>query len=329
MTSLKEVTWTKLSVLRDSDPKTFCTPTSVPRLARNETYANDIINAWKADVSSTSSTRNSFHTLGSPFPYKGADDTEYAGYLVIPSTVDVNNISEKLPVIVLFHTGAGPQDIFNRFQADKIAREKCWGSKGCIIFVADILSDSTGWAWADRDRYWQLKRSLNEVSNQDGKTCRWKMRNRLSAVLNAVKSIDAADTNNIAAWGFCLGGQPVLELARMECDGVKGLITFHGMFNGAFSGDKESATNSDTKRPVLICNGQGDPWVAASDLDLAKESFENCGWSCRILNFENVVHNFSNPRTEYDEDEGFGYDENASIESWKSALELLNDIFEL
>ena len=42
-----------------------------------------------------------------------------------------------------------------------------------------------------------------------------------------------------------------------------------------------------------------------------------------------MVHNFSNPRTEYDEDEGFGYDENASIESWKSALELLNDIFEL
>jgi dienelactone hydrolase len=332
MISLQELAWTKLSDLRNCDPKSICTQSAVPRLARDETYAIDIIKAWKNDFSATS-TRDSSETLGAAFPYKGEDGTEYAGYLVVPSTVPVDVrssdiLSEKLPVVVLFHTGAGPQDIFNRFKADQLAREKCWGKKGCIIFIADILSDSTGWAWGDRDRYWKLKNSLNDISEKDGKTCRWKMRGILSAALDAINSIEVADTNRIVAWGFCLGGHPVLELARMKCDGIKGLIAFHGIWSGAFKAETEPSPETEKKRPVLICNGQKDPWVSAADLDLAIQTFKKCGFSCNVLNFENVLHNFSNPRTEYD-GEGFGYSQKASQESWESAIQFLTDIFEL
>lgn len=327
MISLKGFNWTKLSVVRNSDPKSLCTPTCKPRLARDETYAMDIIKAWKQDLSSQS-TRSTFETFGCPFPYRDANNNEYYGYLVIPSTVDVDNISEKLPLVVLFHTGAGPQDIFNRFKADQIAREKCWGSKGCIIFIADILSDPNGWAWGDRDRYWQLKRSLNEFTTQDGMNCRWKMRSRILPALHAIESLNEADPTTIVAWGFCFGGQPVLELARMQYISVKGLISFHGIFNDAFAGGKEIAVDIQESRPVLICNGQGDPWVPASDLALAKNTFETCGWSCEVMNFAKVLHNFSNPRTQYD-GSGFGYDKNASNQSWEAALKLIRNVFDL
>lgn len=330
MISLKDLTWTPMSLLRESDPKSLCHPTlGEPRLARDETYAKDIIKAWKADTDiSSKSNRNNIDTLVSPFSYKDTDGIDYAGNLVIPSSIDVSKTLQKLPVVVLFHTGAGPQDIFNMYKADKLCREKFWGASGCLVFIADILSDSSGWSWGDRDRYWKLRSSLNEVTNQAGKNCRWKLRNRVSAALNAVKSIDAVDSNKIAAWGFCLGGQPVLELARMQPSGVLGLITFHGLFDGVSLPDQETPINCDTKRRVLVCSGKGDPYNKASDLDLAKETFEHCGWSFKLRNFENVLHNFSNPRTEYD-GEGFGYDENAAIASWDSAIELLKDVFQL
>ena len=151
MRVLKNLNWSQQSLLRNNDPRLLIAPSAVPRLGREIGNAIDIIDAWKDDFHKEASRRNQFDTLGSPFPYKGLDksgsgeDIEYAGYVVIPPTVDLENIKEKLPVVILFHTGAGPQDIFNRFQADKIAREKCWGETGCIVFVADILSDPIGW----------------------------------------------------------------------------------------------------------------------------------------------------------------------------------------
>jgi len=332
MQLLRDCTWTPTSELRNADPQVLCLPTTVPRLAREESYAKDIIDAWNEHFhhASSESSRKYIDTLGSPFPYKGPNgDAEFSGYLIIPSTVDVNNIPDKLPVVIIFHTGAGPQDIFNRFQADKLARESCWGDTGCIIFVADVVSDFVGWTWGDRERYWNTRKDLLEVTERDGHKRRWKLRDTVAAAMDAVKSIDAVDTQRIVAWGFCLGGQPVVELGRMQCDGLKGLITFHGIFDGIDLPDKEDKKDNETRR-VLICNGLLDPHVPMSDIDTTKETFERCGWNCEVLNFENAQHNFSNPRTKYDDsDGGFGYDEHASTKGWTSALELIKDVFEL
>ena len=341
MVSLKELTWTSLSVLRNSDPKLICDPkVSIPRLARDESYGRDIIDAWKVDISSSHTSRNNFDTFGSPFPYECVDGVQYSGYVVIPSTIDLETVTEedKLPVVVLFHTGAGPQDIFNRFQADKLCREKFWGEKGCIVFVADIISDETGWCWGDRPRYWNARQSLLKVSTnnidkeeKEGKQCRWKLRKVISASLSAITSIAQVDQSKIAAIGFCLGGQPILELGRMQPPGLRGLASFHGLFDDISLADQEVSTNNNNNnrpRRVLICNGAMDPWIKEHELELAIETYEKCGWSCQLLNFKNVLHNFSNPRTKYD-DEGFGYDEHAAITSWDSTIELLQDVFQL
>lgn len=274
------------------------------------------------------------------------DGVELSGYLVIPSYLHESNfdISHKVPVIIMFHTGAGPQDLFNRFQADKLARESIWDQdngqggrgRGCIVFIADIVSDSIGWTWGDRDRYWRSRKELMKVTeDSNGTKQRFKLQETLSATMDAVNSIDFADINKVAAIGFCLGGQPILELGRMQYDGILGLVTFHGLFDGYELSDRneeqqKTSTWKDKPREVLICNGADDSYVPESDLLGVTEVFQGLGWYTKVINFENTFHNFSNPRTTYDDpDSPFGYNKDAATNSWNATISLLQHIFEL
>ncbi len=353
-----------------------------PRLAKDETYATDILKAWNDDFNLVENTavaakhyrNNDMDTFGSVFPYKDCDGVHYSGYLVIPANLHKrimnpsrSSTAKKVPVVIIFHTGAGPQDIFNRYKACQLARQNIWCNAnmensininnddggddgddegdGCIIFIADIVSDFVGWTWGDRDRYWQTRKELLQTSrsstigeggelNADGtgEIQRTKLRQTLSAVVDAVKSIDIADCNRIAAMGFCLGGQPILELGRMQIDGIVGLISFHGLFDGVdqLPLPSQLAPSGRRRREVLICNGKKDPHVPESDLSNAKKVFESAGWTTTVLNFENAMHNFSNPRTQYDDpNAAFGYDEDAATTGWNRALDLLQEVFEL
>jgi len=311
---------------------------------------------------------------------------EYSGYLVIPSKLHKrimnpgssnNNGSnadegKKVPVVIIFHTGAGPQDIFNRYKADLLVRQSIWSNNnkrknsnsndhdhggdyddkdGCIVFIADIVSDFVGWTWGDRDRYWQARKELLQISssvrtttdddstsesddNNSEERQRIKLRQTLSAVVDAVKSIDIVDCKKIAAMGFCLGGQPILELGRMQVDGIVGLISFHGLFDGIdqlpLPQSKLSPVSSPRCREALICNGKKDPHVPESDLLRAEQVFQSAGWTTTVLNFENAMHNFSNPRTKYDDPgAAFGYNQEADVKSWNAALDLLERVLEL
>ncbi len=380
MRRLRDQQWVSLKALRATeDPKTICTLESVPRLARDESYAKDLLEAWNKDyhgslgaeasssttkqeeqasknisVLSSSSTspatdfqlltevvscRNQENSYGCEFPYTGSEGQEYSGYLVVPQHLHECNfdVEQKIPVVIMFHTGAGPQDIFNRYQADKLAREQIWGKKnGCIVFIADIIEDPVGWSWGNRPRYWEKRKELLSVEERSGVKKRYKLQATLAPILEAVRSIDQADSSKIAAIGFCLGGQPILELGRMQCDDILGLITFHGIFDG-INTEKEdneasrtlSSSWTNKPREVLICNGKGDPYVPDNDLQTARKTFENYAFNVNVLNFEHVLHNFSNPRTKYDDPDTFGYDEHADKVSWNATLRVLQKIFNL
>lgn len=95
-------------------------------------------------------------------------------------------------------------------------------------------------------------------------------------------------------------------------------------------GNNNTNNNINNPREVLICNGASDPYVTKSDLIGAKQVFESAGWNTNIINFDNALHNFSNPRTKYDDpDAPFGYDEHATKTSWDATLSLLRKVFDL
>jgi dienelactone hydrolase len=328
---LSDLHWSLLSDIRNiSDPSQLVD--SVPRLAREESYAKTNIDAWKKDFEDETTSRQKIESFGSEFIYKrSSDGVNLYGYIVIPSSVESKlKVSDKvpsIPAIILFHTGAGPQDIFMKYQADKLVREKIWGEEGCIVFIADIISDQIGWAWQDRNKYWEARKSLLEITDKDGQNKRWLLRDTVRATLEAVKSIDMVDVGRIGAFGYCLGGQPIFELGMMQSTGLKGLISFHGLYDNIYGPDCDELKH-DSKRRVLICNGSADPYVPISDVQRAAEIFKKCGWMVDIINYENVFHNFSNPRKDYD-DIGMGYDEYAATNSWSLAVELLRDVFEM
>jgi len=354
-TSLKDLNWQPMRELREttniaalyrSDP----TPDS-PRLAKNEAYAKTVIDSWNDQLKSST-----IETLGAPFIYTRDDGKPLGGYIVIPSTligegkanVEANKI-EKFPAIILFHTGAGPQDIFLRWRADLLARE-VMGGAGCIVLIADLLSDLEGWTWCDRERYNKERTDILQNGAQEGNegsTGRWKLRGVINSTLNAVRNIEQVDASRIAALGWCFGGQPILELGRMNCPGVLGVVSYHGVFDGL---EKTSLTtethNSDLNEKdicreakstevnqrqchprALICNGNSDPYVKPEDLKAVLKIFERSLFALQVLSFDGAFHGFTNPYQDINPDENFAYSKEGAQKSWDSTIKLLHDVF--
>jgi dienelactone hydrolase len=138
---------------------------------------------------------------------------------------------QQRPGIMLFHTAAGPQDVFLFHIAAKLV-----STLNCIVLICDILSDPTGWSWTDKGRYMQAR---DDLYKNDYRL----LRSRVNAAVRALchpKTMKyppiiptgkeeegkgdydddeiltlGVDSQRLAALGWCLGGQPILELTRM------------------------------------------------------------------------------------------------------------------
>ena len=226
--------------------------------------------------------------------------------------------------MVLFHTGAGPQDVFLRWKADALANDReAFGDKGCVVLIADILGDESGWAWRDRDKYDRVHKSLL-VPDKNGE--RHKLRGRVRAALKAISSQPGVDPQRIGALGFCLGGHPIMELARMQEPSVRALATFHAVFDGVakLSAVESSAGVSDCK--VLVCTGDDNPFVPAADLSAALGAFRGLGYHSEARPFAETCHCFTNPAQDVNPSAAFAYDEEASAAAWTAVLSLLKGL---
>jgi len=325
------------------DPSTLCRANKDhPRLAKDTEYANAVMDAWKGDISSCNSSIN---TIGCKcLYYRESELGEMNGYLVAPSiltteseTSSTKKQTKKYPAVVLFHTGAGPQDIFLRWKADILVREL-----GCVVLIADIISDPDGYAWSgNRERYNAARKrvlatsitSEEEEGGGGGRSGRWALRRVVSAAMDCVKGLDFVDGGRIAGLGWCMGGHPILELGLMQEDCVRTLVSYHGVFDGvdgyeACETDISSDVSKDqaaTRTRVLICNGKDDPFVQQDDLKKAKDLMEMKGCDVTVLNFDGVKHGFTNPAQDYNPSDNFVFNEQAAKKSWDSTIRLLRD----
>ena len=239
-----------------------------------------------------------------------------------------------MPGVVLFHTGAGPQDVFLRWKADSLATDReTFGENGCVVLVADILGDPTGWAWSgDRRRCQKVRSSVLVPHEEHGTTealAGW-----VQAAIDAARSQPGVDPKRIAALGFCLGGHPVLELARLRDPGVRAMATFHGVFDGVRklspvegAGDGGGGNgNVVAGRDVLVCTGAEDPFVSDEDLDAAKDMFEGLGYHTDVMKFPGTRHRFTNPAQDFNPSEAFAYSKDSYKKAWFAALSLLKRV---
>jgi dienelactone hydrolase len=197
--------------------------------------------------------------------------------------------------------------------------------EGCVVLIADILSDDSGWAWnPDRSKYDAARQHVLEA---DGQGTRRRLRNRIEAALAELSSFPNVDSSRLGAMGWCLGGQSILEMARMKSSGVKAMVTFHGVFDGA-----PPPTNVDREEEgqgcqILVCNGEQDPFVSKESLDNAIQTMEQFGHKVTLLQLEGAKHGFSSPAQDFNPNIAFGYNEQAAVKSWSATLDLLKSSF--
>lgn len=146
---------------------------------------------------------------------------------------------------------------------------------------------------------------------------------RFDAALAKLKTYSQADTNKIAAIGYCFGGSMVLNMAKLG-DPLVGVVSFHGGLEGV-------PPNKETlKAKVLVCHGGSDPFVPKEQVDKFKHQMDSVGASYSFKEYPGATHAFTNPEAT-EKGKKFNipvaYNAEADSASWKDMKAFFGTIF--
>lgn len=146
-------------------------------------------------------------------------------------------------------------------------------------------------------------------------------RRRLRAGLKAIATQPGAAGLPIAAIGFCMGGQAVLELAR---DGAPlfAAVSFHGLLDTGLPAEPGQITAR-----ILVCHGDADPMVPRSQVLAFWEEMDAAQASWHFHAYSGVKHGFTNP-AKVEGNPAVGYDASADRQSWAAMLELFDEVLD-
>lgn len=145
-------------------------------------------------------------------------------------------------------------------------------------------------------------------------------RARLSAAARALRSHEAARGLNLAAIGFCMGGQAALELARAGEDLVA-VASFHGLL------DTQRPADAAIKPRILVCHGDRDPMVPRSQVMAFWEEMDAVGADWHFHSYANVKHGFTDPASDARGLPAIAYDSSADRQSWAALTGFLDEVF--
>lgn len=144
-------------------------------------------------------------------------------------------------------------------------------------------------------------------------------RTRLAASVAALRSHAAAKDLPIAAIGFCMGGQAVLELARAGTNLVL-VASFHGLL--------------DTQRPadrlivprILVCHGDADPMAPREAVMGFWKEMDAVGADWHFHSYAGVKHGFTDPASDARGLPAVAYNASADRQSWAALMGLLDEV---
>jgi dienelactone hydrolase len=284
-------------------------------MAKNVEYAQAVQEAWEQELSENGTTSTADSVQCAPVAYQDAQGTLLYGHLVynkaaieaVESNNDTGN-EKRLQGSILFHTGAGPQDIFLHWKAHSLvtrSNKKDNNVCPCVVLIADMVSDPMGaMGWGDdrseytvaRDHLLQVKtasRSTNDEEHQQGTSvgtspstskARPVLHSRVQAAIYTLQQgltaqngvVLLVSPDQISVMGWCFGGHPVLEIVRCEDlrRQVTCAVTFHGVIDGIqhleFDNNitADDASKSAECLRLLICHGREDPFIKREHVHL-------------------------------------------------------------
>jgi len=141
------------------------------------------------------------------------------------------------------------------------------------------------------------------------------------AGLDILLSEPRTDSSRVVGIGYCFGGTVVLELARAGAD-LAAVVGFH---SGLATSRPEDARN--IKGRVLVCIGAEDPIIPPEQRTAFEQEMRagEVAWQMNL--YGGAVHSFTHPNAEQSGLPGLRYDERADKSSWKSMLDLFDDVF--
>jgi dienelactone hydrolase len=227
-------------------------------------------------------------------------DTVLEGYLAYD-----DSSTDKRPGVLVVHewTGHNP---YVRKRAEQLA------ALGYVAFALDMYGKGVHAKDAKEAA------SLASTYKNDRKL----MRARARAGLDVLQKQPLADTQRLAAIGYCFGGTTVLELARDGAE-LAGIVSFHG--------DLSTPTPEDAKNvkaKVLAQHGADDPFVPPPQVAAFEEEMRKGGVDWQLIAYGGAVHSFTNPGAGNDNSKGAAYNAKADHRSWDAMQRFFHEIFQ-
>ncbi len=148
---------------------------------------------------------------------------------------------------------------------------------------------------------------------------------RLEAAISKLKEFEQADSNNMAAIGYCFGGSVVLNSAKLGVD-LKGVVIFHGGLAGV------PPKKDLLKAKILVCHGGNDQFVPQKDIDIFKQQLDAIGANYLFKIYPDAAHAFTNPdatRIGKEFNMPIEYNEAADKKSWNDMILFFHDLFKI
>lgn len=146
-------------------------------------------------------------------------------------------------------------------------------------------------------------------------------RERFQVALEALRRASGLGNERLAAIGYCMGGEIVLEMARSGED-LALVVSFHGLL-----ATPQPAKKDSVKARILVCHGRADPLVPPSQVRAFQDEMDaaRANWHMHI--YSGVVHGFTDPASNDRPLDALGYDASADRQSKAAMLEMFSELF--
>jgi len=230
--------------------------------------------------------------------YKEAGE-EYTSFI----TYD-DSIKGKRPGILIVHEWWGLDD-YPKYRAEMLAK------LGYVAFAVDMYGTGKVTDKAEQAKVWMTEATTD---------VEW-WRERAIAGITRLKQHKLVNNSKIAAIGYCFGGGTVIQLAYGGID-IKGIVSFHGSLPIA-----EESSFGKIKTKMLIAHGNADPFIPREIVTKFQDTLDKAGADWNMITYGNVLHSFTNPKSDSRGMDALKYDKDADKQSWQAMLAFFDDIF--
>jgi dienelactone hydrolase len=147
-------------------------------------------------------------------------------------------------------------------------------------------------------------------------------RERFRCALEELRTRSKLANSRLAAIGYCMGGEIVLEMARGGED-IALVVSFHGLLATPLP-----AKRGVIKSRILVCHGRADPLVPPKQMRAFLEEMDIAGADCHVHIYSGVLHGFTDVSSTSKSLEAVRYNASADRQSKAAMLSMFDEVFE-